>query len=345
MRRSKSRFPLRAPIFLTAALAVLSLVSLGALVYWGRESLSWVNLWQTRGTLIHLTQKVEELDERMSGALQELEALKQEHGAMRSQVEALEADTTEASVPREDLKALKQEQKALWASIVALDNRLDDLPAIREELVTIREELQTSDDSQIAPTPSQGEPLPDPKSLGVPLYRQSHSLSCEAASASMVAAFFGLSLSEQEVIEALPRHENPNLGYRGNIDGATGSLEDYGVHAAPLQKTLTTLGLRVRALEGGLEGIHSALNAGHPLIAWITYNLWEQSPVELGLSDGTTVKVVPYEHAVVIEGYTTDGLWALDPYDGEREFLPWADFERSWGYLDYMALQVEGKAH
>jgi len=287
---------------------------------------------------------VKELDEKTSVALQELEALKQEHVAMRAQVEALEANTAQAPVPREDFEALKQEQKALWASIVALDHRLDDLPAIRQDLVALRAELQSRGDSRIAPTPSQGAPSPEPTRLGVPLYRQSHSLSCEAASASMVAAFFGVSLSEQEVIEALPRHENPNLGYRGNIDGPTGSLKDYGVHAAPLQETLVAHGLRVSALEGGLEGIRSALNAGHPVIAWITYNLWEQNPVELELSDGTTVKVVPYEHAVVIEGYTAHGLWALDPYDGEREFLPWADFERSWGYLDYMALEVEGEA-
>jgi len=50
--------------------------------------------------------------------------------------------------------------------------------------------------------------------------------------------------------------------------------------------------------------------------------------------------VVPYEHTVVLEGYTADGLWALDPYDGERQFMPWAEFERSWGYLDEMALEI-----
>jgi hypothetical protein len=42
----------------------------------------------------------------------------------------------------------------------------------------------------------------------------------------------------------------------------------------------------------------------------------------------------------VIDGYTDDGLWGLCPYDAERQWLPWADFERSWGYLDRMALEI-----
>jgi len=341
MRRSKAGSPLQGPIPLTTVLAALSLVLFGAFLFWGRGWLPWVNVWQTRGTLIHLTQKVQQLDEKMSVALQELETLKQEHLAMRSQVEALQAGTEQAPVSPEGLEALKQEQKALWASIIALENRLADLPAIRDDLASLRRELQSL---ETAPPRSQEEPSHEVTSLGVPLHTQAHNLTCEAASASMVAAFFGLSLSEQEIMEALPRHENPNLGYRGNGDGPTGSLEDYGVHAIPLQRTLAAHGLRVSVVEGGLNGIRSALDAGHPVIAWITYNLWEQRPEELELSDGTAVKVVPYEHTVVIEGYAADGLWALDPYDGERELLPWVDFERSWGYLDYMALEVEGKA-
>ena len=330
MHQTKTGFPPRRLVYLTAALVALLLVFLGAVAYWRLESLSWASHRQTQVALHSLTQKVEGLDGKMAATLQELEA-------MRSRIEALEAETARASGLRGEIEALKQEQKALQASVAALDKRLDDLPAMREDLVTIREGLQRLG---AASSPSQGEPLPGRTSLGVPLYRQTHSLSCEAASASMVANFFGVSLSEEEVIEALPRHENPNLGFRGGIDGLPGGLEDYGVHAAPIRKLLAEHGLQASDIEGGLEGIRSALKAGHPVIAWITYQLWEESPVELELASGAKVKVVPYEHTVVIEGYTADGLWALDPYDGERRLLPWADFERSWGCLDQMALEI-----
>ncbi|MEA3346203.1 MAG: C39 family peptidase [Chloroflexota bacterium] len=237
------------------------------------------------------------------------------------------------------LDAALQEQEAMRSRIEALETergeRLDDLSAMRADLATIREELQ-----------SRGEvPTSEPASLGVSLHEQTHSLSCEAASVAMVADFFGVSLTEEEVIEALPRNENPNLGFRGHIDGPTGGLEDYGVHAAPIKKLLTEHGLRAAEVEGGLDGVRRALKAGHPVIAWITYHLWEQTPVELELSSGAKMKMVPYEHTVVIEGYTEDGLWALDPYDGERQFLPWMDFERSWGYLDQMALAIREKSH
>lgn len=249
---------------------------------------------------------------------------------MQVQIEALEAESAQSADCRLEISNLRSE-------ISNLDKRLDDLPAIREDLSTIGEELQKL---RAASPPAQGEPSPGPTSLGVPLYRQTHNLSCEAASASMVASFFGVSLPEEEVISTLPQHENPNLGFRGDIDGPPGSLDDYGVHAAPIQKLLATYGLQATNLEGGLEGIRSALKAGHPVMAWITYHLWEETPVELELAGGAKVKVVPYEHTVVIEGYTSDGLWALDPYDGERQLLPWTDFERSWEYLDRMALEI-----
>ena len=339
MRRTKTRPRPRCPISATAVLIVLLLVFLGVVGYWHLRSVPWVNLQQTRGTLIHLTQKVEALDEKMTEALQGLDTLKQEQAAIRSRIDALEAVAGQGSAPQQDIETLKQGQNALQTHLVSLESRLDELMTLRDELIAVRDTLQKLETNS---SPPQGESSLNPTSLGVPLYAQAHTLSCEAASVAMVAAFFGVPLSEQEVLEALPRHENPNLGYRGDIDGSPGGLSDYGVHAAPIHEILTARGLRASVVEGGLEDIRSALNAGHPLIAWITYNLWEQTPVAMELSDSSTVKMVPYEHVVVIEGYTDDGLWALDPYDDEREFLSWADFERSWGYLDYMALEVKG---
>ncbi|GEM_PF-655851 len=332
MRQTQRGFSLPTLLSITAALTTLLLIFLGTVAYWRLESLVWASYRQTQIVLDSLAQRTEGLDGEMAAALQELEALKREQEAMRSRIEALEAE-------REQIADCRLEISNLQSEISHLNKRLDDLPAIREDLAAIEEDLQRLGAASLS---SPGEPSPGPASLGVPLYKQSHNLSCEAASASMVAAFFGVPLSEEEAIAALPRHENPNLGFRGNLDGLPGGLEDYGVHAAPIQKLLAEYGLRVTNVEGGLEGIRNALKAGHPVMAWITYHLWEQTPTELELAGGAKVKVVPYEHTVVIEGYTDNGLWALDPYDGERQLLPWVDFERSWRYLDQMALQITG---
>jgi uncharacterized protein YvpB len=341
MSQAKGRVRPHIVISLVTALATLALVFLGAVAYWRLERLAWASHRQTQVVLDSLVQRAEEIDRELAVALQELKALKREQEAVQSRLQALEPRRLEISDLRSDISDL--------------DRRLDDLSAISEDLVALGEGLQRADhggDSQVVPTPSpDGPPIGPgasesadssmgPTSLEVPLHKQTHTLSCEATSASMVAAFFGVPLSEEEAIASLPRDENPNLGFRGDIDGPPGGLDDYGVHAGPIRQLLTEHDLRVTDIQGGLEGIRSALEAGHPVIAWITYHLWEERPVELELASGATVRVVPYEHTVVLEGYTADGLWALDPYDGERQFMPWAGFERSWGYLDEMALEI-----
>jgi len=327
------------PLSVTIALLlilILALLLLGAVGYWRLETMFRASYGQTQEALAPLRQRIERLDERTAIALQDLQELRQEQEAIKARIETLEAERAQIADCRSEVSNLQSELLNLQSEISDLDKRLDDLPAIRKDLITIKRELEATYNA------SEGKLAPEPTSLGVPLYKQTHSLSCEATSASMVAAFFGVHLSEEEAIKALPRHENPNLGFRGDIDGSPGGLEDYGVHAAPIQKLLATYGLRATYIKGGLEGIRSALKAGHPVIAWITYHLWKESPVEVELTTGERVKMVPYEHTVVLEGYTTEGLWALDPYDGERQLLPWADFERSWGYLDQMALEIAG---
>lgn len=314
---------------------ILALLLLGAVGYWRLEGMYRAGQ-QTREALEPLRRRIERLDDRTAMVLRDLQKLRQEQKAVEARIKALEAERAQIADCRSDISDLQSDISNLQSRLSDLDKRLDDLPAILEELATIKKRLDT------ASCAAEEEIAPGPTSLGVPLYRQTHSLTCEATSASMVAAFFGVRLSEEEAIEALPRHENPNLGFRGNIDGSPGGLEDYGVHAAPIQKLLAAYGLQATYIRGGLEGIRSALRAGHPVIAWITYHLWEESPVEVKLTTGGRVKMVPYEHTVVLEGYTAEGLWALDPYDGERQLLPWADFERSWGYLDQMALEVAG---
>ena len=333
MSHTRRGLPPHTLISLIAALAVLVLAFLGSVAYWRLESQAWASHRQTQVALDPLTQQLERLDVKMAAVVQTLEAL-------QSRVDALEIESRQWVSLREELEAVKQGQIALQSNVVALERRLDDISVIQEKSES--QGPERGGDSGTTPTVSPERALPESTSLGVPLYRQSHTLSCEAATASMVAAFFGVSLSEEEAIAALPRHENPNLGFRGDIDGPPGGLDDYGVHAAPIQKLLIEHGLQANEIEGGLEGIRSALEAGHPVIAWVTYRLWEKSPVNLELANGATITMVPYEHTVVVEGYTTKGLWALDPYDGERQLLLWADFERSWGYLGQMALEITG---
>jgi uncharacterized protein YvpB len=175
--------------------------------------------------------------------------------------------------------------------------------------------------------------------LDVPRYKQAHSLTCESSAASMVANFYRIPLSEEEILEALPRDENPNLGFRGRPDGVPGGLTDYGVYAEPIKEVLAANNLEATYVDG-LDEIRRALDREHPVIAWITYKLRVQEPVEITLSTGQEVKLVNYAHTVVVTGYNQEGFWVNDPFDGREYFYKSTDFARAFGYLDNMALEV-----
>jgi uncharacterized protein YvpB len=184
-----------------------------------------------------------------------------------------------------------------------------------------------------------GEALPSHGRLNVARQRQSHNLSCESSAASMVAQYHGVSLSEADVLAALPLNDDPHVGFRGNVDGPTGGIEDYGVYAGPIMDVLSSQGLEVWPVGGGLDGIRAAIVRGNPVVAWVTYNCLPSTPTTMVI-DGNDVTLVPYQHVVVITGYSAEGVWANDPWDGQEDFYPNANFKRAMGYFGDMAIEV-----
>ena len=218
-----------------------------------------------------------------------------------------------------------QQLAALQAQVIGFQGTLDELAARLEALES--------------PVGAAEEVPPSEARLNVPRQQQSHNLSCESSASSMVAQYHGIVLTEAEVLLALPRNDNPNLGFRGNIDGPPGGTEDYGVYAGPILAILNSRGLRAWAVDGGLAGIKAAIARGNPVIAWVTYNCQAAVPVETAIG-GKTVTLVPYQHVVVVTGYNAGGVWANDPWDGQEDFYPTADFQRAMSYFGDMAIEV-----
>jgi uncharacterized protein YvpB len=240
------------------------------------------------------------------------------------QLASLQAATETASSP--------QEIAGLKASLVEIQARLGHSQTVWDDLVA-RVELLESEAERGTQTP------PSEVHLSVDRQRQSHNLSCESSAASMVAGYHGIPLSEAEVLAALPLSDNPYLGFRGNVDGPTGGIEDYGVYAGPILDILTNRGLQAWPVEGGLDGIKGALARGNPVIAWITYDCWPSTPTSQMIGDQEVI-LVPYQHVVVVTGYSDSGVWANDPLDGQEDFYTTADFERAMGYFGDMAIEV-----
>ncbi len=204
---------------------------------------------------------------------------------------------------------------------------------------------QTAVAATVTACPASPSPRRSPLALiwDVPLYRQRHRLSCEPCAAAMAAAYYGLETSEEEILAALPRHENPHRGFRGNVDGPYGGIVDYGVYAGPLQQVLLKLGLHAEIMPGDphpVERIRDYIRQERLVIAWVTFDLQVQAPRRVMLTNGESVVMVPYEHTVLVVGYNRDGLWVNDPYSGTRKFYPQGEFARSFSYLGQMALVV-----
>lgn len=225
-----------------------------------------------------------------------------------------------------------QDQEELRAALAQVQAQVDSLQATLATLTG-----QPASQSSVASLSS--EALPSEVRLNVARQKQNRNLSCESSAASMAAQYHGFSLTEAEILAALPQNDNPYLGFRGNVDGPTGGIVDYGVYAGPVQHVLEQAGLQVRALEGGLAEIRAALARGNPVVAWLTYNCQVSTPTTEVIGD-QTVPLVPYQHVVVLTGYNPDGMWANDPWDGQEDFYSNSDLRRAMAYLGNMALEV-----
>jgi len=176
---------------------------------------------------------------------------------------------------------------------------------------------------------------------GVPAYRQSLPLSCEAAALSIVTAYYGRPISEWVFIENMPHHPNPHYGFRGNMSGAFGGIDNYGVYAEPLVPLLARYGFHAQAVyaQGDRSVLTREIAAGHPVIVWITNNASVQQRLRASYN-GESFTLVPQEHVVVVYGYDDTQVYVVDPGDGQYRTFSWDDFMRAWGYFDGMALLV-----
>jgi LysM repeat protein/uncharacterized protein YvpB len=178
---------------------------------------------------------------------------------------------------------------------------------------------------------------------GVPLYRQQQTLTCEEAAAAM--SLRG-ALSEAQIVGAMPRSDNPFKGIRGTTNYPFyGGLSNYGTYAQALQKGLAALGHSSTVLYGQAyadfkSAIIANLNAGKAVIWWTTWRQTYQTPAWVKTASGDSVKLVPYEHTVVVVAANDAGITYNDPYDATVRFISWASFQRVSAYFDNMALVV-----
>jgi LysM repeat protein len=212
---------------------------------------------------------------------------------------------------------------------------VDDAITPGEDLIMPGGESSTSAESGDVTSGSDGV-----KISGIPTYKQSRSLSCEAAAVYIATSAFGDAIPEDDTIEATPKAANPHEGFRGDYDGPWGETNDYGVYAEALVPHIEAHGFIATISYGADPDIlRSAIDAGEPTLIWIATH------GDTGFYDedenGTKFKLVPYEHVVVAFGYDDDDLLVSDPGSGAIDRLSWGWLLDAWAVLDGMALSIQ----
>ena len=180
---------------------------------------------------------------------------------------------------------------------------------------------------------------------GVVGHPQGHLLSCESRSASDWAAYFGVSIGEDQILEALPRSDNPEVGFVGSPDGPVVDIPpgSYGVYPAALADTLRGFGINAQGQRGmSWDDLRLEISLGRPVIVWIIGQMWPGQPVLYTAGDGQTVTVAYHEHTMIVTGYTEEYLYVIDALTGMDQVYELNAFFQSWAVLGQLALTLEG---
>lgn len=202
--------------------------------------------------------------------------------------------------------------------------------------------------SDIMPAPT---PTPTPVSLPSSAYingmsgqDQQLELDCESRSAVDWAKHFGFNIGEIDFLNHLPNSDDPELGFVGNPDGTWGNIppNDYGVHAPPVASLLRNYGLTANSFRSlQWNDLRAEIASGNPVIVWIiggaSFSLVNGTPhYYTAASTGNTTIVAPWQHTVILVGYTSDSVTVLNGSRFITISLP--QFLDSWSVLDFMAV-------
>lgn len=177
--------------------------------------------------------------------------------------------------------------------------------------------------------------------VGMPTAIESSTVGSELTAVSVATAYWGASISENALLEALEVSDNPHFGFRGDVNGEYGGADDYGVYAGPLSAAIAEHGFVGEEFygDGDASALTNRIDRGIPVVAWITYQAAVAEPMRVE-DDVRPFTLVPGKQAVVVYGYDDDGVLIVDLASGGYAHMDWTNFMRSWNYFDGMGLAI-----
>jgi len=187
-------------------------------------------------------------------------------------------------------------------------------------------------------------PPPSAQITDIVGHHQSLPLSCESRSAADWAGYFGVHIDELTFLHGLPPSDNPERGFVGSVTGAWGQIppNPYGVHAGPVATLLRAYGLKARGYHDlTWDDLRAEIAAGQPVIVWVVGHVETGTGLTYTTSNGLQVIVAPYEHTVILIGYTEESVTILD---GAGVYSrPLSIFLKSWSALGNMGIILESR--
>ena len=192
--------------------------------------------------------------------------------------------------------------------------------------------------------------------IWVPLYRQIYGLDCEAAALQMALAHERIYTSQNRILNAMGvdwrqpitdasgfHWGDPYTSFVGNPNGSEIRQTGYGVYSTPIAAVARAFGARVISAGEGTQvsAVYRALLAGHPVVAWVSFDWRRHYPTQYTAFDGVTVPYgSPYEHAVTLYGITPGYVLVNNPWHGYRQWISKRTFEASFATFRNMAVIV-----
>ena len=205
------------------------------------------------------------------------------------------------------------------------------------------------------PAPTAG-PTPSPiesRLLAVPVYYQAYALSCEEAALRMALAYQGIQATDAQILALIGidwsaatydssglRWGNPYTAFVGNPGGSEVNLSGYGTYYPNIARAAAALGANVLQAGEGIvpTDVYSAVLAGHPVVAWVTYQWVGAQRSDYIAFDGRTIPYAgPVEHAVTVVGVTSTTVYVNDPDFGQYQVSK-SVFEASYATYNQMAV-------
>ena len=236
--------------------------------------------------------------------------------------------------------ALSSATVALWLllSVTVVGDRVDAVSVCNDPLCAPR--------SSWSPDPLPAEDLPPSAMVeGVVGHPQQHNLSCESRSATDLAAYWGAAFTEEAFLRRLPKSDNPQRGFVGDVDMPPGSMPPtgYGVYAGPVAATLRSFQLDAEAQHAmSLDTLKQELAAQRPVVVWATYDMQLPGTERWVSSDGVASTVVRWQHTFIAVGYDEGGLYLIDAFDGGTKTFSYEAFGPAWDQLGRIAVTVTG---